>query len=166
MTFKKYGSREGFQLQKINIFRAILEDNLNIYNSDEIKQLDEIVKKEINILEDIKRFPFMEWIRPLIIGLMITGLLAVATQQFFKGHIVQAGTLMRVYIGIIVIIAITSYTNYFLKDIGRIAKLQKISFHLSELILLKNLELQADEKKESITIKEMNNKEKIFNNQL
>lgn len=145
---KKYGSWYGFQQHKINIFKDILKDNFNIDSSEGVKQLDEIVQKEISILEDMKKFPFSEWIRPLITALLITGLLGLGIQQFLKGNDVQAGKLVMLYF---LIIGVTIIISFFISMCdSRITYLKKISFQLSELILLKNLELESREKKKQL----------------
>ncbi|MEF2093323.1 hypothetical protein V3595_01435 [Bacillus sp. CFBP9009] len=148
LILKKYGSLYGFQQHKINIFKDILKDNFNIDSSEGLKQLDEIVKKEISILEDMKKFPFSEWIRPLITALLITGLLGLGIQQFLKGNDVQAGKLVMLYF---LIIGVTIFISFFISMCdSRITYLKKISFQLSELILLKELELESREKKKQL----------------
>lgn len=136
LIIKEFGSKYGHRKETLYNFKKIVNLRLNIHSTEEVKLLDELVKKEITYLQETIKFPFSDIIRQLLVGLLITGLLAYSIQQLVKGKIDEAGQLVSLYIFSIGIIVMFGLLVQNFKGIGKIERLRKISLQLSELLLV------------------------------
>jgi RsiW-degrading membrane proteinase PrsW (M82 family) len=136
LMIKEFGGKYGHRKETIYIFKKIINLKLNLHNTEEIKQLDELVKKEIIYIQETKKFPFSDIIRQLLVGLLITGLLAYSIQQLVRGRFDEAGQLVSLYIFLVGVIVMVGLLVQNFKGSGKIERLRKISLQLSELILL------------------------------
>jgi hypothetical protein len=148
LIIKEFGNKNGHRKETLYKFKKIINLKLNIHKIEEIKQLDELIKKEVSYIHETKKFPFSDIIRQLLVGLLITGLLAYSIQQLVKGRIDEAGQLVSLYIFFVGIIVMVGLFIHNFKGIGKIERLRKISLQLSELILfisINNEEKTANE---------------------
>ncbi|AOT68295.1 hypothetical protein [Geosporobacter ferrireducens] len=133
---KRYGTLFNFEKHKRESFRKKLEE-LNIKNREHYEVLDELLKKEIELEEDTRKFPFLNILSQLGTALIITVFLGLSIQLMVDGYEAQAAKLMIVYVVIIAGLSIFSSFIYGLRDFTRSYKLKQISKLVSELKLLK-----------------------------
>jgi hypothetical protein len=154
---KKYkGNKYGLHEERIEKFREMIGD-LGVIKEKDLKNLDEVVTKEISFSTDNKRFPMTDIVRQLFVGLAITGLLAFSIQLLIRGN-EQAGLLLIVLyvLAIGIIIMIGSYIHLF-KDLGRISRLRQISLFISEVQLMISLEEPSKEPNPKTVSENQNN---------
>ena len=136
LLIKEFGSKYGHKKETLYKLKSIINSKLNLNKIEEIKQLDELLKKEINYIQETKKFPLSDIVRQLLVGLLITGLLAYSIQQLVRGRIDEAGQLVSLYIFLVGIIVMVGMFIQNFKGIRKIELLRKISVQLSELILI------------------------------
>lgn len=147
---RKYKNQVNYEKIKLNEVNTFIKDVLEIRTVKQYEILDSIIKKEIEILEDNKKFPFANTIRQLFIAIFITGLLSYSFKELMDGDSRIGLSLLALYLMIIGSIIIVSSIFYSFKSNTKINKLKQISRLISELQLrISIVEDEVEPKKNS-----------------
>ncbi|MEY8742798.1 hypothetical protein AB9M62_25375 [Bacillales bacterium AN1005] len=130
-----YGSNEKFEEHKLNEIKKFIKQKFNIASVKQYELLDNLIKKEIEVIEFNRKFPFSNTIRQLIVAVLVTGLLSYSIREFTNGDKQMGVSLLSLYLLIIGTLFILGTLIYSLKDFGKLYKLKNISRILSELLI-------------------------------
>ncbi|WP_416825201.1 hypothetical protein [Ectobacillus polymachus] len=130
---RKYGSNDKFEEHKLNEIDEFIKKKLGLKSVKQYELLDSLLKKEIEIIEDIKKFPFSSIITQLFVAVLITGLLSYSIKELVNGDSKVGLSLFALYLMIIGTIIMFGLLVYSLRDFGKIKKLKHISRIISEL---------------------------------
>lgn len=154
--FKSIKEYEDYKLTEINKF---IKKELGLKTVKQYELLDSLVKKEIEISESIRKFPFSNTIRQLLVAVLITGLLSYSFKEMISGNKQIGFSLLELYLMIIGTIIIIGVLIYSLRDYDKINKLKHISRIISELLIkISKTENDLEEQKKEVNEERTNKK--------
>lgn len=122
----------GFDLQA---FRKMLKDSFRIETEDELLRLDVIIKKEMEIKEYNRKYPFSEVIRQFSVAIFITGILSYAFLEIRDGNKEVGSSYLTLYILILAILITISGILKQFREFGANSYLYEISYKIHLALL-------------------------------
>lgn len=130
---KSFGSTDNFAKERLKKFSKIIRIDLQCTNIEQIQYLEEMIEKEIELLDEMNKYPFADIIKSLTTGVLITGLLSFSLNALIDGDIDLAIPLLTIYLSIIGLMIIVSSVVYNAKEYTRKYKYFHIRVLLSKI---------------------------------
>ncbi|WP_156431234.1 hypothetical protein [Bacillus sp. FJAT-29814] len=139
----------------IEPFRKMLSETFSITTDEQLLRLDEIIKREIAMVEYNRKYPLSDIIRQLVVAVLVTGLLSYAFFEIRDGNMEKATPLLAIYLLFIGLTFMVGGVLKQMREFGASSHLNDISFLIQLSLLDKSINTNREEFHEESSISQI-----------
>ncbi|WP_137792049.1 hypothetical protein [Bacillus sp. E(2018)] len=154
IKFKIKSNPKGTISYKVAPFLKILEGKFLISTDEQLKILDEVIKREISFIELSRKYPLTDIVKQMTVALPITGLLSYSFLELRNGNTEKATPLLTIYIFCIGVVLIVSWFLQQFKEFTTHSYLNNISVLIQLALLERSIKSMNNSKIEELVVTE------------